>query len=67
MGKSKVSIKVSDEGINFLKKLITNRRKADIDESDLHYWKVMEIIAKYFKLNNDRYLELVKMGWNKNV
>jgi len=67
MEKNKTSIKISEEGLSFLRKLITNRRKADVDESDLAYWKVLDVIAKYFKSNNDKYLELVKTQWSKNV
>jgi phosphoribosylaminoimidazole (AIR) synthetase len=64
---SKISVKVSESGLSFLQKLKTNRRKADIDKEDLAYWKLIEVIAKYFKLNNDEYLKVVNMGWNKNV
>ena len=39
---NKTSIKISEEGLKFLKKLVTNRRKADVDESDLSYWKVLK-------------------------
>ena len=67
MSKSKTSIKVSDLGLSFFQKLRTNRRKADVDLSDLSYWKLIEIIEKYFKNNNDKYLELVKMEEVKNV
>jgi len=61
----KTSIKISNVGLAFFQKFRTNRRKADIDVSDLSYWKLVELIEKYFKNNNDRYLELVKMEWNK--
>jgi len=67
MSKSKTSIKVSDLGLSFFQKLRTNRRKADVDSADLSYWKLIEIIEKYFKNNNDKYLELVKMEEVKNV
>ncbi len=62
----KTSIKISDSGITFLKKLRLNRIKADTDEDPLFMWESIELIAKYFKNKNDRYLELIKMG-NKNV
>lgn len=64
---SNSSIKVSDQGLSFLKKLRTNRRKADVDPEDASYWKLIEIMAKYFKLNNEDYLELVKMEIGKNA
>lgn len=62
----KTSIKISNDGISFLKRFRTNRRKTEIDEEDLSYWELIEVIAKYFKLNNDRYLELMGVK-NKNV
>jgi len=58
--KSKVPIKISENGIEFLKKLRLNRIKADIDLDPLYYYELIEVIVKYFKLNNDKYLELVK-------
>ena len=64
---SKISVKLSEQGLSFLQKFKTNRRKADTDEEDLAYWKLIEVIAKYFKLNNDEYLKVVNMEWNKNV
>ena len=57
----KKSIKACETGIKFFKNLRTNRRKADTDEADLSYWKLIRLIAKYFRLNNTAYLELVKM------
>ena len=61
----KSSVKLSETGIEFLKKFRTNRRKMEMDEEDLSYWKLLEIVVKYFKANNDRYLDLVKTGENK--
>lgn len=55
----KSSIKISGKGISFLKKFRTNRRKMDIDDEDLSYWRIMDIIVEYFKNNNDQYLEMV--------
>ena len=60
MMKSKVPIKISKEGMDFLKKLRLNRIKADVDEEPLFHYQTIELIAKYFKLNNDRYLEMVQ-------
>lgn len=61
--------KLSSEGIDFLKKMKRNRIKADTDEEELPYWKLLEIMAKYFKLNNEEYLKLIKLpyGEKKNV
>lgn len=65
--KAKNPIKISDEGIAFLKKLKRNRIKTDSDMEGLSYWQLIEIIERYFKNHNDHYLELVKMEINKNV
>lgn len=61
MGKDKLSIKICDIGTEFLKKLRTNRRKMDVDDADLSYWRLIKLITKYFKLNNNAYSELVKL------
>lgn len=61
-------IKVSIGTINFLKKLITNRRKVGTDDADIAYWKALKTIEQYFKQNNEAYLELTKIEWSdKNV
>jgi len=67
MSNMKTSIKVSDIGLSFFQKFRTNRRKADVDSADLSYWKLIELIERYFKNNNDKYLELIKMEYKKNV
>ena len=61
------SIKFTERGYSFLDKMAANRVKADSDSKTLFYWELLEIIAKYFKLNNDKYLELIKMEWNKGA
>lgn len=63
-----VNIKISPRGKEFIKRFITNRRIAKIDDEDIAFWKVLEILDKYFKNNNDSYLEAIKIRWsNKNV
>lgn len=63
-----VNIKISPSGKEFIKRFITNRRIAKIDDEDIAFWKVLEILDKYFKNNNDSYLEAIKIRWsNKNV
>lgn len=64
---AKTSVKVDDETIGFLKKFSTNRRKIEVDERDLSYWRLIAVIVKYFKNNNDRYMELVKLAEGKNA
>lgn len=62
------NIRISPKGKDFLKRFITNRRKIGTDEEDISYWKCLELIEKYFKNNNDEYIELTKIKWsNKNV
>lgn len=64
--KSKTSLGVSKKGIDFIKRFCTNRRKIETDESDLAYWKLFEVIVNYFKINNDRYLELLKLEYKND-
>lgn len=58
---NKTSVKLSNVGIDFLKNLRTNRRKVETDDKDLSYWELIEVMVKYFKLNNDKYIEVVKI------
>lgn len=64
---NKTSIKMNDDGILFLKKFRDNRRKVGIDNSDLSYWRLVGVIARYFRANNERYLELINVEEYKNV
>ena len=64
---TKKSIKISNEGIEFLKRLKNNRIKIDTDKEGLAYWELMDLIAKYFKVDNNSYLCLTKMKIDKNV
>lgn len=59
------SEKLSMKTIDFLKNFKRNRIKTDTDPLPLSYNKLMDIIVNYFKLNNDRYLELVQMEYTK--
>ena len=64
---SKRSMKASEKGFKFLKNLRTNRRKVDVDDEDLSFWKLLELITDFFKSNNAEYLKLVNMEYRKNV
>lgn len=64
---NKSSIKLSEESITFLKKFRLNRIKTNTDEEILSYAGLVDVVVKYFRLNNERYLELVKMEKDKNV
>jgi len=61
MKDNKRPIKVSDEFYNFLKKLGTNRIRVGIVDEVENLCNLPDIIVKYFKVNNDRYLELCNM------
>jgi len=63
----KTSIKVSTQAIIFLKNLSKNRIKTDVDNEGLSYWKLFDLIVKYFKNNNEQYLDLVKLKENNNA
>jgi len=58
--KNKKSIKASEEFYFFLEKFAVNRVKADIDMQTISKCDSLDILVKYFKSDNNRYLELVK-------
>jgi len=60
----KTSVKMSDENLTFWKNLNVNCIKTDKTKEILSYSDLQESIVKYFKLNNDRYLELVELIGN---
>jgi hypothetical protein len=62
--KLKVSVKMSDENISFWKNLNVNCIKTDQLKDIVSYSDLQEGIVKYFKLNNNRYLELVELIGN---
>lgn len=66
MSKANRSLKLPDEFIKFLERFEINRIKADVDTKLLSHPKASILIVKFFKLNNDAYLELVKLG-DKNA
>jgi len=57
--KLKTSVKMSQENIKFWKNLNVNAIKTDKLKDILSYSDLQEVVVKYFKLNNDRYLELI--------
>ena len=56
----KRSVRLSDNFIEFLERACSNYHIKN-GKTRLHPWQVAELILKYFKLNNDRYLELMDM------
>lgn len=63
---NKRSIKVSEEFYNFLLKYGANRVKQDMEMQTKDLCDLPDIIVKYFKSDNERYLELVRMEDKKN-
>lgn len=61
------SVKLSEEGIEFLKKFRLNRIRTETDDKILSYADLLDIIIKYFKSNNERYVELANIKGRKNV
>lgn len=56
-------LKSSEEFHSFLLKMGANRVKSDMELITLPICVLPNIIVKYFKTNNDRYLELIKMEY----
>ncbi len=61
------SVRLSDDFLVFLSRIIKNRIKADIDDIPLTRTESADIIVNYFKNNNNRYIELIKEKPKKNV
>jgi len=67
--KNYISIKVTDNFKDFVENVRATRRSKVIgtDKEMLNQTETIELIVKYFKLNNDRFVELIKMEFKKNV
>lgn len=59
--KQKLSVKMSEENINFWKNLNVNCIKTDNLKEIISYSDLQTSVVKYFKLNNDKYLELIEL------
>jgi len=59
--KNKRGLRQSESFIGFLENYASNRVKLGLDKRTMPRCKVADVIVKYFKDNNDRYLELVNM------
>jgi hypothetical protein len=55
------SVRLGKNFKDFINRIKINRIKSDVDDSSLSSVGVANLIVKYFKLNNPRYLELLKM------
>lgn len=67
--KNYISIKVTGSFKDFIENLRATRRSKVIgtDKEMLTQTETIELIVKYFKLNNDRFMELLKMENKKNA
>lgn len=61
MNKKMRSVKVSDDWYSFIEKFGINRIRAGTDNKIRNLCDLPDIIMNYFKLNNDKYLEVVNM------
>jgi len=59
--KNKKTTRVSHAFYDFILKFGANRVKADMELQTQSMCDLPDIIVKYFKSNNDRYLELVNL------
>jgi len=64
--KNKISIKMTEENLNFLKRIAVNRIKADIETGLMTPSQSLTLIEKYFKLDNDGYVDMINLEDKKN-
>lgn len=67
MGNSTSSIRLDGEFIAFAEKAQNNRVKAGTDEKTIGNPRLSKLLVKFFKLNNDRYLEFIMMENKDNA
>jgi hypothetical protein len=53
--------KLTNEGLNFLKKMQVNRIKKGVTEEMETIPQMMDLVVKFFKLNNDIYLTMLEV------
>jgi hypothetical protein len=61
MKENKGTMKISNNFRSFAEKFGQNRVKVGVDVKTIPLCHVPDLIVRYFKSNNDRYLELVNM------
>jgi len=61
-----VSVKMSQEAITFTDNANTNMIRAGVIEKALSRTAVWDKLVRYNKLNNDRYIEFIKMEIKEN-
>jgi len=63
--KIKTSIKFSESNLNFLRRIGINEAYANAKIKTLTPSKALDLIEKYFKLNNVEYKDMISMGVEK--
>lgn len=63
--KQKTSVKLSDKNLSFLRKMAVNRVKVDKEMKTLPPSYMLDLIEKYFKLNNEEYIKLLHLEVKK--
>ena len=64
--KLKTSIKFTDNNLSFLRRVSNNEAFAnDNSKKPMTPSKALDLIEKYFKLNNEEYKEMIEMGEEK--
>lgn len=61
---SKVSVKLTDNGKEFLERFCANHKLMHRGSTPLRPADALELIANYFKANNNTYLEIIEKGGN---
>lgn len=64
---NKISVKIELDAKEFIEKLRLNRIKIGSDDEIKSLAETFNLVMKYFKINQEEYLKLVKLGDNKNV
>jgi hypothetical protein len=57
------TMKATDSFLTFLKRISAYRYAQKTDTEQLAMQEIPNIIETYFKLNNDRYIELIKLTY----
>lgn len=64
---SKYPVRFSKIGLEFLDKINTNRIRAGVADKAISRSDAFDkVIVKYFKSNNDKYLEMIKTSGEKD-
>ena len=62
--KLKTAIKISDNNLSFLRRA-SNNKAFDTDKKPMTPSQVLDLIERYFKLNNNIYKDMIQMGEEK--